>query len=222
MSAAIKILPAFLLAFILISCQKEIKFNGDLGPANGGTNNGGNGGSGGNTSNIEGNYDFVGTYGTTLATLTLSSGGIELKTVTTSAYNTVNNTGTARITSNQFISTNVGYDIDTTMHVKTYILGALSDEEDLPFDASTPPTSTTANYVRNSADSITFDPGTWGTVTDPSGAGIPVGPLGGKLSWHGDTLWVKSSFILTRDVDQGGTPAHIVSSATAISKWKKH
>ncbi len=128
-------------------------------------------------------------------------------------------TGTVKITSSQFISTNVGYSIDTTMNSKIYLNGLLIDDIDLPFAATVPPTSATSTYVRNSADSITVT-GSFGSSPNPSGNN-PTGPVGAKLSWSGDTLIMKTAASYTQNISQGGIPAVFVGKVSAVTKLKK-
>ena len=207
----IKLLPVIAIAVFLVSCQKELHFND---PVNAGGNGGGN-----NTNNIVGDYDFVGMNAHTVSIVTVSQSGQNLKTVTTSDYNTLNNSGTVKITANQVISTNNAYSIDTIMNSKTYINGLLLDDSDFPFVISSPPTSSTSSYVRNSSDSITMT-GPIG-FPDPSG-NIATGSVGSKLSWHGDTLYMKVSTAFTQTITQGGIPANFTGTVTGTSKLKKH
>jgi len=203
------------LALVFIGCQKEI----DYAAAN---NSGGTGGTGGtgNTKNIEGDYDFVGMAAHTESSITVDASGSQVKAVTVSDYITKENTGTMKITSDQFISTNLGYSIDTIVNVKTYLDNVLFDDSDVPFAGSTPPTNGATPYVRNSADSITAT-GFLGIPSDPSGA-IPTGPAGLKLSWSGDTLLLKVNTSFTQSVSQGGVPGTMVASVKGTFKLKKH
>ena len=130
-----------------------------------------NGGGTGNTNNIEGNYDFVGLVAHTESTVTVSQAGQELKSVTVSDYLTQSNVGTVTITSSQFISTGLGYSIDTIVNAKTYQNNVLVDDSNFPFVTSVPASSSTSPYVRNSSDSITVT-GAIGVAPDP-----PVVPL---------------------------------------------
>lgn len=208
-----KLLPG-LFFFILTSCQKEISFDS---PINGGTGSGSGSGSG-NTNNIIGDYDFVGMVAHTISTVTATQAGQELKAVTVSDYASKNNSGTIKITSTQMISTSVAYTIDTIMNAKTYVNGVLLDDQDFPFQVNSPATSSTSSYVRNSADSITMT-GAVG-LPDPSG-NTPTGPIGAKLSWHGDTLFMHVHTTINQTITQGGVPATLVGTVDGISKLKK-
>ena len=205
------------LALFVTSCQKEISAD-TLGNSGNGNGNGGNGGN--NTNNIAGDYDYVGMLAHTVSTVTATQAGMTMKAVTTANYNTISNLGTVKITANQMISTGVGYSVDTTINSKTYIDGVLVDNSDVPFTFTSPPTSATSNYVRNSADSITMQGG-FG-VPDPTGGSTPVGDIGAKLSWHGDTLFMKVNTTVTKNITQAGVPATLVATIDATSKLKKH
>ncbi|MFI5131302.1 MAG: hypothetical protein ACHQFX_14970 [Chitinophagales bacterium] len=209
--SALKLLLFIAAVCSLSSCQKELSI--DVPPGNTGGNGNGN-----NTSNIVGEYNFVGMTAHTSSTVEVSQAGQNLKTVTVSDYNTQNNSGTVKITANQVISTDNAYSIDTIMNGKTYIDGILVDDSDFPFVVSSPPTSSTSSYVRNSTDSITIT-GPIG-FPDPSG-NISTGSVGSKLSWHGDTLYMKVATTFTQTITQGGVPATVTGTVTGISKLKK-
>jgi hypothetical protein len=200
----------------LVSCQKEISI--ELGSQGNGGGGGTGGGTGGNNTSIIGNWNFVGMVAHTNSSVSLTAGGDQLKTITTSDYVTQNNVGTMQITASQFISSNIAYSIDTTMHVKTYLNGVLFDEMDLPFVLTSPSSSSTSPYTRINNDSLTIT-GALG-VPDPSGS-TPTGPVGVRISWSGDTLLLKVASSFTQTVTQGGVPATVTGSVTGITKLKR-
>jgi hypothetical protein len=208
-----KLLLVLNLIIAFSSCQKEV----DYATGNGPGSSGGTGGTG-NTNNIAGDYDFVGMVAHTQAVVTVNAQGQQLKAVTVSDYATKNNVGSVKITSNQIITSGLGYSIDTMMNVKTYIDNILLDDSDLPYIMSAPPSGSTSSYVRNSADSITVT-GALG-VPDPSG-NTPSGPVGFKLAWSGDTLLLKMNTSFTQSVTQSGVPGILTGSVNGITKLKK-
>jgi len=204
------------LTILFTACQKEV----DNVTGNTSGNTGGSGNNNNSTSNIEGDYDFVGMAAHTESAITVNAAGSEVKAVTVSDYVTKENTGTMKITSDQLISTNLGYSIDTVVNVKTYLDNVLYDDSDVPFAQSAPPTNGPTPYVRVSADSITAT-GFLGIPSDPSGS-IPTGPTGLKLSWSGDTLLMKINTTITQSVTQQGVPGTMVASVIGTFKLKKH
>jgi hypothetical protein len=136
-----------------------------------------------------------------------------------SDYVTQNNTGTVKITSNQFISSGLGYSIDTTMNEKTYQDGVLFDDSDFPFVVSVPASGSTSPYTRINTDSITTT-GALGVAADPSGT-TPTGLVGAKLSWSGDTLLMHVNTSFTQSITQGGIPGTITGSVDGITKLKR-
>lgn len=212
------ILPLLTFAIFLVSCQKEVSFDTPPDPNPGGGGSGGGGG-GNSTANITGDYDFVGMTAKTLSTITVDAMGDELKSVTTSHYDTKTNTGTVKITANQFITNNMSYSIDTTLNAKTYLNNALMSDMDMPFVASVPATSSISTYVRFSSDSITIT-GALGLPNDPSGQ-TPTGPVGVKLSWSGDTLIMKVKTSFTQTITQGGVPGQFFGAVEGTTRLKK-
>lgn len=203
-------------SLFLVSCQKEISFEPGSNPNPGGGPGGP--GPGGNTV-ITGDYDFVGMTANTLSSVSINLAGDEMKTVTTSNYTTENNTGTVKITANQFITTNFAYSINSTMNAKTYVNNMLLDDSNFPFVTSVPAQSTTSTYVRVNNDSLTVT-GALGTAPDPTGT-VPTGPVGVKMSWSGDTLLLKVNTTFTQTITQGGIPASFTGTVVGVTKLKK-
>lgn len=207
------LLLIFSLAAFLVSCQKEVDFqNINNPPGNPG------GGGGNNNTNIIGDWDFVGMTAHTYSAVTVTEGGQQLKAVTVSDYITQNNVGTVKITASDFISTGIGYEIDTTVNSKTYINGVLFDDTDFPFVVTLPPTSSTSPYTRINNDSLTTT-GAFG-APDPSGS-IPTDTVGMKIGWSGDTLLLKIASSFTQNVSQGGVPGVLTASVNGVSKLKR-
>jgi hypothetical protein len=190
----------------LASCQKEIDYalpSPSALPGN----------------NIVGDYDFVGLVAHTENTVTITDQGQTIKSVTVSDYVTKNNVGTAKITFNQFIGNGIGYSIDTTVNVTTYINNILTAQLDVPFIATVPPTNTVSPYIQVTADSMTVT-GDFGVLPDPSG-NIPTGPVGLKLSWSGDTLLLKVNSSFTQTVTQNGVPGVMTGTVVGVTKLKR-
>lgn len=205
------LLLIFSLTVFLSSCQKEVDFQNQNDPGN-------PGGGGTGNHNITGDWNFVGIAAHTNSTVTVSAGGDQIRAVTVSDYISQNNAGTVKITASDFISTGVGYVIDTTMNSKTYINGVLFDDSDFPFDETVPPTNSTTPYTRINNDSLTVI-GPFG-APDPSGS-TPTGPVGIKISWSGDTLLLKVKSSFTQTVTQGGVPGTLTGTVIGITKLKR-
>lgn len=200
------VLPVVVAIVLFTSCQKEVNFQDGQNPG------------GGNNNSILGDWDFVGLSATTNATITITSPLGDVKAITTSSYNSKNNTGTVKITAADFIYSNFGYSIDTTMNVKTYLAGLLVDNSDMPFAFTSPPTSDTTSYTRINTDSLSVIG--FAGVPDPTGA-APTGPVGVRIAWSGDTLLLKVASSFTQNITQAGTPATLKATLTGITKLKR-
>lgn len=200
----------------LISCQKEVDFQ-DLPP----NQPGGNGG-GSNTTNIIGNWNFVGSNAKTYAALSFSESGQDIKSITISDYDTENNVGTLIVSDNQFIFKGIGHIVDDEANSRTYINGILINDVTEPFNATYPPSDETRDYVRNNNDSITFT-NMMANLPDPSGGvtSVPTGPMGGKIGWVNDTLTVKVNYGATQTITQGGIPATFEARIEGTMKFKR-
>jgi hypothetical protein len=195
---------------LFYSCQKEVDLQ--ILP--------GTGTSGGGAKPLIGDYDFVGIAADTRTTSTVTESGLVLRSETTSKYNSTNNAGQVKFTATELIFKGVTYSVNTTAATKTYINGVLFGETSLPFNQDYPPYDVNYDYVRNNDDSLTFtDPDF--TVTSPFSGGGPTDPLGARLSWSGDTLFVKTIFKITDTISQGGVPAVFTADGYGIMKFKK-
>lgn len=205
------------LVLILISCQKEVENQFDNN-GNGTGNGGGPGGGTGNTQGIIGDYNFVGIEGVTQSTITVSSFGQELKAVSDGGYISTNNVGTAKITSNQIIFAGMGYEIDTTIHVVSYVNGSVFDDTHEPYQTSVPPSNDTMTYTRVNADSITL---TGGDIVPTGSVPITQGPIGARTSWSGDTLFLRVNQTINTSISQGGVPGQLQGKLSGVIKLKK-
>jgi hypothetical protein len=134
----------------------------------------------------------------------------------------LDNAGTLKITDNQFIFTGITNRINDVANIKTYLNGVLFDDTDLPIDYTSPPTDNTFDYIRNSADSITF---TNATALIPSAPGVTTttatGPLGARLSIDNGILSVIVVTNISGTVDQSGIPASYSARLEGIMHFKR-
>lgn len=204
------LLLAALSAFTIISCQKEADFSNGNGNGNG-------------NNNIVGNYDFVGMIASTNSTVLMTGGGMNDKTITTSYYITKNNTGTVTITSNKMTSSNLAYEIDTTMHYKMYENNVLIMEGNMPFQVAMPASSGTSTIRMIGSDSLYFEGGsiTMGPVGGQGGGTMTSQPAGAKYSWSGDTLLLKGSMVQQQTQTQMGVNITTTNSSSQIIRLKK-
>lgn len=208
----------FLLLFTgvsLVACQKEVNFQNEGSQGNGN-------GNGTNNINIKGDWTFTGANAKTYAAITITEGTETLKSITTSDYDTQENTGSLTITDKQFIFTGIGHKVSDIAHSVTYYNGDLFDETDMPFEAVTPPTDNTSPYVRNTNDSVTLTT-SLGMLPDPSGGltPTPAGPLGMKISISGDVLTLVMKTAFSNTITQAGIPAFFDAKLESIMKFKR-
>src|SRR5688572_17136378 len=83
------------LCLFVSACQKEVEFQDLNGP--GGGNNGGTNGE------LVDDWNFIGLSAKTNTTVAVTESGQEVEAVAFSDYDTQNNTGTLKVTANQFI-----------------------------------------------------------------------------------------------------------------------
>ena len=187
---------------LLGACQKEADFQED-------SNNPGNGNNGGTNGQLTGDWNFVNQGGLINTSATFSESGQQVKVVAFSDYVSTNNTGTLKVTANQFVFSGIGYTVNDEVNIKMYLNGFLLSNADSAFDYVTPPINDTIDYVRNSDDSLTFSSSIF-TNPDPVGGGMtPTGPIGARFNISGDTLSVTIKNSLDTTITQAGSPANL-------------
>ena len=199
------------LILTLTACQKEIDFQDSNNPPDG--NNGGTNGE------LIDDWNFINLNAITNTSVSVTESGQQVKAVAFSDYVTENNTGTLKVTANQFIFSGIGHTVSDEVNIKLYLNGLLIDNADSAFNYTTPPTNGTIDYVRNSDDSLTFSNAIM-TLPDPAGGGTaPAGPIGAKIRIANDTLslTIKSSFDTT--IAQGGSPAELNAQYETIMRF---
>jgi hypothetical protein len=212
---------AFITLLVFSACQKERSFQNDADqqPGTGGPSGPGSGT--GTAAAIKGDWKFINNVVKTHVTVEVNDAGQNMKSTTESNYTTENNGGTLTITDNQFLFKGITYAANSTAHSKTWLNGLLVNEIDLPFNAATPPTDYTFDYVRNSADSITFPNGSSLMPGAPGSAGPMTGPLGARISVTAGVLTVNAIMNNKSTIDQGGTPAAITMLAESLMKFSR-
>ena len=199
----------FITGSLLVACQKESDLQDSNNPSNG------------DNEELVDDWNFVNQGGIINTTVSFSESGLPVKAVAFSDYLSQNNTGTLKVTTNQFLFSGIGYTINDEVNIKFYLAGLLVDETDSAFNATTPPTNTTIDYVRNSDDSLTFS-GAIFTGPDPTGGGTPPnGPMGAKIRIANDTLSLTIKNTLDTTISQAGTPANLKAQYETVLRFTR-
>lgn len=195
-----KLLLAAAVAAVMASCGKD-----DAKPE-------------GNASEIQGTYDFVGMSVAGISTVTVPESNE--KTITYNAYKTKENVGSLVVDASKFVSTAMGYSIDTTVKSEYYDEGLLEDTYELPFKVTIPPAGSNATYKLVGTDSIHFDKG-FITVPDDPNMGGATQESGARITWKGDTLVMRSVFSATTTRLQSGFTVITVFNSVQEVRLKK-
>ena len=160
------------IGLFLAACQKEVD-NQDLNGPGGGNNGGSNG-------ELVDDWNFVGLHAITNTSITAAEAGQQVKFVAFSDFISDNNTGTLKVTTNQFIFTGIGHTVNDEINIKMYLNGFLLNSADSAFNYTAPPADNTIDYVRNSNDSLTFASAIFTLPDLPGGGSAPGRPDGCK------------------------------------------
>jgi hypothetical protein len=178
-SAGFIILSAFIFCFI--ACKKDNNTNTS-------------------TSNLSGNWKFMGMHATTSATAVDNGGGMNTKIVTTSDYTTTANGGTVAISGNTMTGTGITYAANIIAFATEYENDILLDtfSQSLPF--TVPATNSSSEFEIIGKDSIHY------TGSNPFGSGGSGTPAatGSKFSVSGNVLTLTSYVVQDKIQDEGG------------------
>jgi hypothetical protein len=194
----------------LIACQKEVD-NQDL---NGGNNGGAN-------EELIDDWNFIGLRVLSNNVVSVAEAGQQVKIAAFSDFVTENNTGTLKVTTNQFILTGIGYTVNDEINIKMYLNGFLLNSADSAFNYTAPPADNTIDYVRNSNDSLTFNSAIFTLPDLPVGGSAPAGPMGARINISNDTLYVTVKNSLDTTISQGGAPANLKSQNESTMRFTR-
>lgn len=200
-----------LLIATLASCQKERSFD---------TSTLGQGGSGGgNTSDILGNWKFMGVTATTTTTLTAVEPGVgTIKTVSVSDYTSENNSGTLKIEAAKMTTNSLAYSINSTVRGSFYENNTLINSVETPFIVQMPPTNSSSNYKRIGADSVYFEAGGSFMVLSTGG---PTQGNGAKIKIEGNKLLMTMNININRTIDTLGLRFNQESKINGVTTFQK-
>jgi hypothetical protein len=139
--------PVAIICLFLISCSKEKSVDSSTNTP---------GGPGGSGNSLTGNWQLVGIHISTKAVIEMEDAGMDVKTITYSDYDTKDNQGTMKITTNTMESVNWGYSVDDVAIGYFYENDVLIDSLEFPLVVTTPATSFTNTYKLIGADSIAY------------------------------------------------------------------
>lgn len=162
-----------------------------------------------------GSYKFVSLSSKTNTTFKYTEQGVAYKDVSLSDYTSINNKGTVTLTSNQFTTNGMGYDIDDDFTYYGYENGVFIDSLVFPFQFSMPPSSSTTGYTIIGADSIIFTNGGIFSNSDIDEV------QGGKWVLNGNDLAI--TFRVGKDTSyvEQGTLINQSQAATGVMRFQK-
>jgi hypothetical protein len=188
--------PVAFICLFLISCSKEKSVDSSTGTP---------GGPGSGSNSLLGNWKLVGINIKTKAVIEMNDAGINVKTVTFSDYDTKDNQGTMKITSNKMESTNWGYSVDDVAVGYFYENNVLVDSLEFPLVVTIPATSSSITYKLIGADSIHYE----ATATSAPG--------GSRYKIENNVLTVTSYLSTQTTGSNQGIPFTQTNSAKSIS-----
>lgn len=201
------------LALLFAACQKELSID----TSNGGAGVIGGGSGGNNGANTEvGNWKFLGLHALTISTVEVSDGTNVTKSVTYSDYNSSQETGTFSFSGTVATTDNLSYTTDFTAISYIYFNNALVDSTEIPFSVTVPASSSSTTYQKIGSDSLYFQSGSF--IDLSSGTSNPSQPAGYKLSWSGDTMFMKTVLDQQYTTNNQGSTQTTTDHADVVTK----
>lgn len=208
------------IAMVFFSCQKEMSVDTI-------NNSGGNNNNGNDPVPLEGNWSFLNLYMNFSSSASTRENGVEVKFVTACETTSINNKGDMSFASDKFTATKLGYSIDDTVYVTTYIMGIPQPEvEKIEFGGDVPPYSASGKYQKIGNDSLYFPDGSAFQGLEVDGQPITSSAASGaKYVIKSDTLLVYQGVKISKDtiMDIGGQSIkfRIDQNAITIGSFKK-
>jgi hypothetical protein len=152
------------------------------------------------TSDLSGNWKFMGIHAKTSATAVDNGGGFNSKVVTTSDYTSTANDGTVAISDTTMTGTGITYSVNIVAFATEY-------EDDIQIDTfsttipfTVPPTNSSSTFEFIGKDSIHY---TGANLFGSGGSGTP-SATGAKFTVSGNILTLTSVVVQDKSQDEGG------------------
>lgn len=142
------------------------------------------------------------------AKTTSSTQSGSIRSVTSTAYITQNNTGTITFTASKLTSNGIGYSVNTTSNIEVYENGILLSKYTMPFAITTPASSSSVDYKRVNNDSIYMQSGSLfmnGTNQDTQAGGA-------RIKLESNKMYIIQSGTKTTTINSQGTSATMIST----------
>jgi hypothetical protein len=204
-------IPAFLLmlllAFSLLSCQKELSFE--------------NPSTGNKPASLLGVWKFNELTTSVESGTSFNYGGVPGKIVATYATTTQNNKGILTITADKMETSGLGYTISTDVKVRAYSGGILVDEQDDHIDFELSSSSASSDYQQIGSDSLYFPNGSIFDIPDTNGQQLPGAsePFGARYAINGDTLFIQSAIDRSSIAIQNGVEYEVTQKVDGVSSF---
>lgn len=204
-------IPTFLfmvlLAFSLLSCQKELSFE--------------NPSPGNNPASLLGVWKFNGLSVAVESGTTFDYGGVPGRIVATYATATQNNKGILTVTADKMETTDVGYTISATVKIITYLGGIPLDPQEEQLDFDLPSSSASSDYQQVGSDSLYFPNGSIFDIPDTNGQQPPGAsdPVGARFTITGDTLVIKSAVNRSTIIKQGNDELEVIQKVDGTATF---
>ena len=168
-------------------------------------------------SNIQGNWTVISMHIKTNSIIEVINGNDDIKSVTTSEYDTKDNTGDVVIDADKMSYTNLAYTMDAVAHSTQYENGTESGTNDFPLTATITAQSGSAPYEIIGADSIYFSQGFFVSGNNSQ----DTKPGGGKIRLEGDKLYLTQSVHETSTDDNQGAAMTNTADATIVVTFQR-
>jgi hypothetical protein len=201
--------PVAIICLFLISCAKEKSVDSS-------TQTPGGPGSGSNA--LLGTWKLIKMNMHTRAVVEMNDAGIAVKTITYSGYDTKDNQGTLKFTSNKAENINWSYSVDDFAYGYFYENNVLVDSLQFPLVVVTPTSNTNTTYRLIGADSIYYEAGgtvTVGGQTTTSGAG------GARYKIENDILTMTTYYSSQTSGSNQGVPYTQTNSAKSVATLQR-
>lgn len=172
---------------------------------------------------IFGTWNLIDMTASMKTTTIAGTGATQEKMISSYDVTAINPVGKITIDANKFVTSGVGYSMNTEMLTEMYIGGVFFDSFEIPLEMTMPSSNASTTYTAIGSDSVYLQSGliSFEAAGTGTGSSMTTQPQGFKISWQNDTMVLKSVMVHNMTQTINGVSAQVAVNANQTVKLKK-
>jgi len=167
--------------------------------------------------NIQGTWKITSMHAKTSSTLEFNYGGESGKNITTTEYDTKNNTGTLTIDASNWVFNNIGYSVTTIAHTIQTQNGQVVADTDIPLNLNIASYNGTTGYEITGDSVFLYN----GFFSVDGSASTAQAPTRGKISINGNTMTFTEHATIHENQMMSGIPFEKTGIADGVMTFER-